>query len=64
VSVVRDIVHVFTSVLVGGAVGYAANRALNVRLGRLEVFLVLVGLAAYWVSETRAGRVRGLQLER
>ena len=57
-SVIRAIVQVLASVLVGGAVGYAANRALGVRLGRLEVFLVILGLAAYWLSETRTDRAR------
>ena len=37
-----------------GSIGYAANRALGVRLGRLEVILVLIALAAYWVSDTRS----------
>ena len=57
-SMIRAIVQVLASVLVGGVVGYAANRALGVRLGRLEVFLVILGLAAYWLSETRTDRVR------
>ena len=58
VSVMRAIVQVLASILVGGSVGYAANRALGVRLGRLEVFLVLLGLAAYWLADTRSERGR------
>lgn len=57
-SMIRAIVQVLASVLVGGVVGYAANRALGVRLGRLEVFLVILGLAAYWLSDTRTDRAR------
>lgn len=53
-SVIRAIVQLVASLLVGGSIGYAANRALGVRLGRLEVILVLIALAAYWVSDTRS----------
>ena len=62
VSVMRAIVQVLASILVGGTVGYAANRALGVRLGRLEVFLVLLGLAAYWLADTRTERERVARL--
>jgi hypothetical protein len=54
VSILRAIVQVVASVLVGGTVGYAANRALGVRLGRLEIALVLIALAAYWVTDARS----------
>ena len=53
-SVIRAIFQIVASVLVGGSIGYAANRTLGVRLGRLEVVLVLIALAAYWVSDTRS----------
>ncbi len=53
-SVIRAIVQLVASLLIGGSIGYAANRALGVRLGRLEVILVLIALAAYWVSDTRS----------
>lgn len=53
-SVIRAIVQLVASLLVGGSIGYPANRALGVRLGRLEVILVLIALAAYWVSDTRS----------
>ena len=53
-SVIRAIVQLVASLLVGGSIGYAANRALGVRLGRLELILVLIALAAYWVSDTRS----------
>ncbi|NCA14252.1 MAG: hypothetical protein EBS89_08985, partial [Proteobacteria bacterium] len=49
-SVIRAIVQLVASLLVGGSIGYAANRALGVRLGRLEVILVLIALAAYWAT--------------
>lgn len=56
--VIRAIVQILASIVVGGSVGYAANRALGVRLGRVEVLLVLLGLAAYWLSDTRTERER------
>lgn len=56
--VIRAIVQILASIVVGGSVGYVANRALGVRLGRVEVLLVLLGLAAYWLSDTRTERER------
>lgn len=58
----RAIIQILASILVGGSVGYAVNRALGVRLGRVEVFLVLLGLAAYWLSDARTERKRRARL--